>query len=211
MVAYDTEEEDDDDAPPKMPSIMAPPSIWLATAVGHGMLVRAPNQTQGSRRARRSGAQPQQLDGTMVHATDEAKFRLVGEGRGQHLVQSSTKQPDEFDEQSANNDASRQQQRKKQQEEEPEELYDMATAQAAEEFEERHVARSRKAQGLLSSLGSGRTQTSIEIAHRFDTATIEVARNRICLSEQLEGVKVYVGKARAKKAWQLETSIWGAC
>ena len=64
MVAFDSEEEDAHDAPPKMPNIMAPPAIWLAAAVGQGMLVADPNQSQGSRRgARRSVAQPGDYDG----------------------------------------------------------------------------------------------------------------------------------------------------
>lgn len=158
---------------PKMDNLCAPPAIWLACAVGQGMLVSTSDQ-MGSGFVHSPSTQEQDRDG--VISTDTGTFRMQGDQgtlANAKLIQTPLK-PKSHPPKMKDHDGDA---------DDGEEIYDAESKRAFEDFEARHEKSSQRAQGLLDSLGKGPLQTSIEIRHQFGHAVVEVTRNRLVLRD----------------------------
>ena len=140
-------------------------------------------------------------------STDETVYRMKGEHgplRGAKLTQAPIRahpedEADYDEQQRVAQEASRTA--------DAEDDYDPAILHAYEDFQDRHQDRNYRARRLLNSLDTNHP-ASRTLAHEFDRACVEVARNRLFVREALGTIATYKSRTKPKTKWRLDTSIW---
>ena len=191
--------------------MLAPPAMWISTALGCGMLAHNAGHRStldhGQVDFMKAAAKP--LTGSHVLTIDANTYRMRGEHgplREAKLTQMPIRTPaSELENQTE--DESKKPAGSIAKTVHIEEEYEPKVLEAYEAFEDRHEHRGHLARRLLVSLDAS-NPTSIAIAHQFDRARIEVARNRFFMSEALGTVNTYKSNRKTKTKWKLQTSIW---
>ena len=186
--------------------MLAPPAMWISTAIGCGMLAHQAGYTSDHSQLNFMELPTTPVTGSVVLTTDANTYRIRGEHgpvREVKLTQmpirtpaSELEEPTEKGTKIARDIAHTN---------DIDHWYEPEVLQAYEDFEDRHHHRGHLARRLLDSLDTI-NPTSITIAHRFDRARIEVARNRFFMTEALSTINTYKFKTKPKTKWMADLS-----